>query len=289
MRTALFATVSLITLLGSFQIAQAQSATVAPSQAAPAIGASNSEQPLEITADTALEWNRDKKQYIARTNAKAVQGDFSVSANTLIADYREGKDGATQIYRLTAEGHAVVVSGTSSVTGSKAVYEVDSGKATVTGQNLLLTGTNLQVTAKEKFEYFANEGKLIAYGRPLVTSGEDTLEADQVIAWTTPQGERTNAATGDLKKAEATGNVVIKTPSQTALGDKATYDAPTSMAYLIGNAKVTSGTDTLSGERAEVNLKTKVSRMIGNNGQGRVKGIFYPVNRKRPTIPAKTE
>lgn len=238
--------------------------------------------PLEITADSALEWNRDLHQYVARKNAKAVQGDFSVSADTLTASYDESKGGGTSITVLTAEGNVVITSGTSHASGAKAVYDVVKGEAVLTGNTLKLVDKDLTVTAQEKFEYYTAEGKVIAYGRPLITSGDDTLEADHATAWLAPKG----SATGGLQKAEATGNVIIKTPSQTATGDKATYDAPTSMANLIGHAKVMSGTDTLEGERAEVNLKTKVSRMVGAAGNGRVKGVFYPANRRHKPAAA---
>lgn len=264
-------------------IALAQTATPAPAL-------NSSDQPLEITADSALEWNSEKKQYVARKNAKAVQGDFSASANTLTADYTDGKGGGTQITRLTAEGNAVITSAGNSVHGERAVYDVATGKVVVTGKDLKLVGTNLTVTAKEKFEYFEPEGKLIAYGRPLVTSGTDTLEADMVTAWIARNSDTKVAPTATkdqsgLKRAEANGNVVITTPKERATGDNATYNAETSLAELIGHAVVSSGDNKIEGTRAEMNLKTKVSRMISTDGTGRVKGVFFPVNRKHPTIP----
>ena len=254
---------------------------------APAPALSSSDQPLEITADSALEWNSEKKQYVARKNAKAVQGDFSASANTLTADYTDGK-GGTQITRLTAEGNAVITSAGSSVHGERAVYDVATGKVVVTGKDLKLVSTNLTVTAKEKFEYFEPEGKLIAYGRPLVTSGTDTLEADLVTAWIARKDAKAAPTAKDqsgLKRAEANGNVVITTPKERATGDNATYNAETNLAELIGHAVVSSGDNKIEGTRAEINLKTKVSRMISTDGTGRVKGVFFPVNRKHPTTP----
>ena len=160
----------------------------------------------------------------------------------------------------------------------------------VTGKDLKLVGSNLTVTAKEKFEYFEPEGKLIAYGRPLVTSGTDTLEADMVTAWINRStSAKKEAATTEnqsgLKRAEANGNVIITTPKERASGDNATYNAETSQAELIGHAVVTSGESKIEGTRAEINLKTKVSRMISTDGTGRVKGVFFPVNRKHPTTP----
>lgn len=247
-----------------------------------------SSQPIEITAQSALEWNSAQKQYIARKDAKAVQGDFIVTGDILIADYREGADGSTQIYRLTSEGNVTVTSGTSTATGDKAVYEVDNAVAVMTGNNLRMVGQNLEVTAKERFEYYSNEGKLIAVGRPFVKSGTDTLEADQVTAWLDRSGapETDKAATGNLRRVEADGNVVIITPTEHATSDRATYDADKQLSELIGNAVVKRDKDVMTGERAEMNMTTKVSKMFGSGTKdGRVKGVFYPAKSKKESSP----
>lgn len=264
---------------------------ISPTASSPAVApvpaqtqASTSSQPIEITAQNALEWNSTTKQYIARKDAKAVQGNMSVTSDTLTADYREGTDGSTQIYRLTADGNVTLTSGTSVATGDKAVYEVDTGLATMTGNNLKMTGDQLNVTAKERFEYYSNEGKLIAHGRPLVTSGQDTLEADQVTAWLDQSKDKSSsntAGTGDLKRAEAIGNVIIITPTEHATSDRATYDAATQLSELIGHAVVKRDKDIMQGERAEMNMTTKVSKMFGSGTKdGRVKGVFYPAKAK---------
>jgi lipopolysaccharide export system protein LptA len=84
-----------------------------------------------------------------------------------------------------------------------------------------------------------------------------------------------------LKRAEATGNVIIKTTTETATGDRAVYNADTSQAELIGNASILRDQNTLHGERAEIDLKTGLSRMLGGDGKDtRVKGVFYPATKK---------
>ena len=47
------------------------------------------EIPIEINADDGIEWQRDARAYIARGNARAVQGDVAIHAETLIAYYRD--------------------------------------------------------------------------------------------------------------------------------------------------------------------------------------------------------
>lgn len=257
-------------------------ATPVFAQTSPAPAAADaSAQPLEITADSALEWNRDKRVYIARTNAKAVQGQFSVTADTLTAEYDDSQGGTTTITRLTAEGHVVLTSATSKATGDKAVYDVVKGEAVVTGNNLAFEDKDLRVTATEKFEYYAADGRIVAHGSPVVTSGQDTLKADHVTAWVNrsgtpaPQGQ-----SGNLQRAEAAGHVVITTPGEAATGDRATYDAMAGKAELIGNAEIKQGPNWLKGDRAEMDLKTKVSKMHGEKGTGKVKGVFFPAKMK---------
>src|SRR4051794_4196046 len=50
-----------------------------------------SDQPLNIQADSGIEWQQDQKLYIARGNAVATRGTSEVHADTLIAYYRETK------------------------------------------------------------------------------------------------------------------------------------------------------------------------------------------------------
>ena len=248
-----------------------------------------SASPLEITADNALEWDRTNKQYKARGNAVATQKDMSVTADTLVADYREGKEKKTEIYRLTATGHVVLTSGENKAYGENAVYTMDDGKAVLTGGDLKIVGKDMTITAKDRFEYYANEGRMVAIGAPVITNLDRTLTADKVTAWTAPQ---TNAGAGEAKKPESTssakslgnlqralaeGNVVITTPKEKATSDKATYTAQTDLVELTGNVKLNQGINQLEGERAEMNMATNVSRIFGAPGKGgRVKGVFFP-------------
>jgi lipopolysaccharide export system protein LptA len=199
-------------------------------------------QPLEITADKALEWNQTDKTYVARGNAVAKQGDISVKADLLTANYA-GMDGNTSdVTLLTAEGHVILSTATDTATGDKAIYDLTTGQATLSGH------------------------------RPKVTqNGKNTLEADKMIVWT-----KNNI----LERAEAIGNVIIISGEQTATGDKATYTAASTTAELIGNVKVKQANNWLQGDRAEMNMTTRVSKMTGQSGTGRVKGVFYTGTKK---------
>lgn len=206
--------------------------------------------PLEITADKALEWNQSAKTYVARGSAVAKQGDMSVTADTLTASYAGANGSTSDISQLIAEGHVTLSTGTDVATGEKAVYDLTTGKA-------VLSGTRPKI----------------------VQSGKNTLEADQIVVWTTPEGS--SAKAGTLDHAEAIGNVVITSGAQTATGDKATYSAATTIAELIGNVKVKQGDNWLQGDRAEMNMTTHVNKLTKQKGTGRVKGVFYPGSGKK--------
>lgn len=230
--------------------------------------------PLEITADQTLEWHRLQHQYIARGNAVARQGDVSIAANTLTADYRDGNGSDFEIYRMTAEQNVHLSSRGNNAYGDHAIYEVDSGLAVMTGNNLRLTSPDQVVTARDRFEYHINSGRLNAIGNVRVDRAEDRIEADSMTAiFAGPPGQAQQ-----LDRLEAHGNVVITTPTEVLRGERGHYDAATNRAEISGNVSISRGPNVLTGARAEVDLTTNVSRMFGSgDGQtGRVRGVFYP-------------
>lgn len=206
--------------------------------------------PLEITADQALEWNQTARTYTARGNAKAQQGDFTVSGDTLTAAY-EGKNNSTSdLNKVTAEGHVVILSGQAGKTdraeGAKAVYDITESVITLTGNSS---------------------------NRPQVTRGKDILVADEIKVFMNGQ---------EMERAEAMGSVQISTGGeQKASGDKAIYTKATNTAELIGTVKIMQGYNWIEGDYAKMNLTTKVSTITGQKNRPRVKGIFYPSSGKK--------
>lgn len=231
------------------------------------------DQPLEILAEETLEWHRNIQQYIARGNAVARQGDVTIKADILTADYRETEASAFEIHRLTASGHVEILSRGNVAKGDKAVYNVDRGVAVMTGQLLSLTSPDQKITARDTFEYRVTDGRLDAVGDTYAVRGTDTLRADKMTAlfYQNKVGKR------ELKQLEAHGDVVITTPTEVLRGKKGVYKTDRNVAELTGAVKIERGPNVLTGERAEVNLTTNVSKMFANPAQGgRVRGTFYP-------------
>lgn len=205
--------------------------------------AADQKLPLEITADKALEWNQTDKTYVARGKAVATQGELSVRADTLTATYAGANGNTSDIILLNADGNVTLTSGANVATGDKAVYDLVTGQA-------VLSGTRPKI----------------------VQEGKNTLEADKVTVWT-----KNNV----LDHAEADGNVVIVSSEQKATGNKATYNAVTNTAELIGQVKVTQGPNILEGDKAEMDLTTHVSKMVSADSSKRVKGVFFTNTKKK--------
>lgn len=243
-------------------------------------------EPLEITADQTLEWHRGNKQYIARGNVIVRQGNVTIMADTLTADYRETTGSAFEIYRLTADGNVRIVSQGNTATGQQATYDVDRSVAVMTGDNLSLHSPDQTVTAKESFEYWVAEGRLVGRGNARVTRMGDTLDADSISAVFEEHAGSSDAR--QLKNLGADGHVKITTENEVLTGEKARYESSTNIAELTGNVKITRGPNVLEGQRAEVNLTTNVSKMHGGSvqgGDGRVRGVFYPGSEQKNAAP----
>lgn len=279
-----------LSMLAIPAMAQTPTTPAAKTAAAPkAAPVSDSETPLEIEADKALVWNQKAQQYIAEGNALARQGDMQVQADTLTADYRES-NGRTEVWQLTATGNVRLTGGKATGTGDKLTYDVGTGKAMLTGQNLKLTAEDgSTITADDHFEYWSNERKAMAVGGAVLTQKDTTLSSETITAWlsadsATPQSgakpANAPAAGNGIDKAEATGGVTIKTATETVTAKRGSYDGLKQIAYLYDDVVLTRPPHHLNGARGEVNLATGISQLFAANDSdgtpGRVRGIFYP-------------
>jgi lipopolysaccharide export system protein LptA len=175
------ATVGLIVLLaGSLHHPAAEAQGLNP------LGAGNSAQPIQITANSGIEWQQDKQEYIARGNAVATRGTSEVHADTLTAHYRPSKnksaEGGNEVYRLDADGHVVIKGPTQTVIGDQAVYDVDQQIGVVTGNHLKLTTPTDVVTARDSLEWYDQQQVAVARGDALAIRGDRRISADVLTA-----------------------------------------------------------------------------------------------------------
>lgn len=239
--------------------------------------------PLEIEADKALIWDEGQKQYRAEGNAVAKQGDMQVTADLLTADYRS-TNGQTDIWQITATGNVKLTASGSTGAGDKLVYDVSKGQAVLTGQNLEMIGKDgSKVTATDRFEYWTVDRRAVAVGNAKLIQNQTTLASDTITAWLTDNRKTEGAgdqALNGIDRAEASGAVVITTPTETITANRGEYKGSNNTAYLNGNVVLKRPPNTLTGARAEINLTTNISQLFaGPDAQGkpgRVKGVFYP-------------
>jgi lipopolysaccharide export system protein LptA len=256
----------------------------AAAQSLGGVDLSSSDEPLEITADDGIEWRRDEKIYVARGNARAARGELSVSADVLTARYREGADGKIDVYSIEADGNVRLASADATVTGARAVYDIDKAVLLVTGGDLKAVTEKATVTARDSLEYWDQERVIVARGDAVAIEGDRRVEADILTGYLRQPGESADSDTGGgLYQVEAEGNVRLTTAAEVVRAAKAVYNLDKEIATLSGGVKITRGQNQLNGDYAEVNLKTGVSRLMGSpsatgaaDGGGRVHTLIVP-------------
>ena len=266
-------------LAGGLMLALAVTPAIAQ-QATTSLGAQGGSQ-LEVTADSGIEWQKDRKVYIARGNAQVRRGNFSVRAATLTAHYRDNVEGRSEIYRVEAVGGVVLRNGDDVARGDRAVYDVDRKVLTMTGSDLSYVSGAARITSRDSLEYWEVQATAVARGEAKAVRENDTVRADMLVGHfeNRPRADDPRRSRRELAQIDAIGNVEITNGDNVATAARATYDTATKQAQLTGGVQLTRGSDRLNGDRAEVNMETGVYRMLpgapGTPG-GRVTGTITP-------------
>ncbi len=228
-----------------------------------------SSEPIEISADGSFEWLRAEKKYLAIGNAVVKQGKLSLKSDTLNALY-DDEENRTEIKRVIAEKNVIISSPPHNIYGDKAVYNIETGIVTITGNNLKLATDSETITAKDKFEYNVNTRVMIANTNVVVKHEDDILKSDRLIAYFIDKNGKMV-----LNKVEAKKNVSLKTPKEKITGNFGHYNAISKIATINGNVKISQGKNQLLGNKAVVNLKSGISKIFGSEKK-RVSGTFFP-------------
>jgi lipopolysaccharide export system protein LptA len=88
---------------------------------------------------------------------------------------------------------------------------------------------------------------------------------------------------------EATGHVVVDSPSGQAVGDAGIYDVPSQILHLTGHVVLTREQNVMRGSALEVAMATGIARLTAGAEpqvagqpappQGRVQALFVPAQR----------
>jgi lipopolysaccharide export system protein LptA len=236
-------------------------------------------EPIEISADNGIEWNRDAKTYTARGNAVAAQGNSEIHADTLTASYDSS---SSQIDHVEAEGAVKIINPNQTAYGDHADYDRTKKLLVVTGSALKIESTAETVTARDAFEYWQDQDAMIAKGNVLIVrSNGTTIKGDRATSYF-----RKNAETGkrEVFQVKAEGHVHIDTGKEIVTCDRAVYDPTTQIAVLTGNVALTQGRSEFHGARAELDMNKGISRLLPAPGQ-RVHTTIQPKNAKPSAAP----
>ncbi|AOX19301.1 hypothetical protein A0U90_02205 [Kozakia baliensis] len=206
--------------------------------------------------------------------------------------------GSMELYRMEAVGHVHIFTSTDQAWGDKALYDIDQATLVMTGKNMKLVTPQDVLTARDVMEYHSQTRMSVGRGDATVTTNDGRrVRADVLIAFSAPSDQpaaqagknapapapaQSNNSNGPLssgssklERAYGWGHVLMRTPNETATGDRGVYIFATEMARLIGHVHVTSGQNQNNGASALVNMKTGVAIMNPAPGQ-RIEGLVIP-------------
>lgn len=96
----------------------------------------------EITADDQIEYWEKKQMAVARGNAVATREDKRLRANVLAAYFRNNEKGKSSVYRIEAFDNVQIATDKDQAVSDRAVYNVESGIATLTGSVKIIREQN---------------------------------------------------------------------------------------------------------------------------------------------------
>ena len=136
----------------------------------------------------------------------------------------------------------------------------------------------------DRIEVQDRADRAIFAGNVHVTQAELTLETPRLtVAYSGGQG---GGSSVQIRRLDAAGGVVVKSPSETARGDFGIYDLDRKLITLIGNVQLTRQNDRVSGARLVIDLDSGRAIVDGgppgvNQSGGRVTGHFtVPQNQR---------
>lgn len=273
----------------------------AGAQGAGAAAASDS-RPIDISADSGIEWQQDKQVYVARGNAVATRGATQVRADTLTAHYRPSKsksaEGGNEVYRLDADGHVVIKGPTQTVIGDQAVYDVDQQIGVVTGAHLKLTTPTDTVTARDSLEWYDQQQEAVARGDAFAMRADRRIRADILTAHFTK--DKNAAGTAKTAPSAGPGPAPAKPVAPPKSGIAAGQTKPAGGAGPLdagegsskisridaqGHVVVVTTTDVARGDYGVYNAETGIVTLLGNvsitRGQDTVRGQYAVVDLNR--------
>ena len=145
----------------------------------------DSAAPIEITSDS-MEWLNERKIAIARGNADAVQGRYTLSANVLTAHITSNADDGSvaddsasnsQINLIEAEGNVLLTTPTEKARGNTGTYDVQKKTPTLVGSVVLTQGENVLHGEKLVMDLNTGHSRLEGTAGPAEQDGDGRVKA----------------------------------------------------------------------------------------------------------------
>ena len=274
--------------------------------------------PVTVTARGGFEWRENEQVVIATGDARAVRGDVTVLADTLIAHYRkkgtgpgetapaapgpttvaagsaatgtgatapaaagtagEPDSGGNEVYRLEADGHVRIFTPTDYAQGDHAIYDIDQAVLLLTGHNLKLTTPQDVMTARDSMEYWSQRHIAVGRGNAVVVTSDGRRIAADVLVGYTTD-----------PNAPPDGATPAAAPAKPADPSKPPADPLLASGKLkrveaFGNVEVRTATDIVRGDRGVYVPDTGIARVVGHvrvtHGGNQINGPAADVNMK---------
>ena len=141
----------------------------------------------------------------------------------------------------------------------------------------------VDVTA-ERIEVQDRADRAIFAGNVHVVQAEMTLDTPRLtVAYSGGQGTSNNV---QIRRLDASGGVVVKSPTETAKGDFGVYDLDRKLITLIGNVQLNRDQNQVNGARLVIDLDSGRAVVDGgppgvNESGGRVTGHFTVPQRQQ--------
>ena len=137
----------------------------------------------------------------------------------------------------------------------------------------------------DRIEVQDKADRAIFAGNVHVVQAELTLDTPRLtVAYSGGQGANKNV---QIRRLDAAGGVVVKSPSETAKGDFGIYDLDRKLITLIGNVQLNREQNQVNGSRLVIDLDSGRAVVDGgppgvNQSGGRVTGHFTVPQRQQP-------
>ena len=183
--------------------------------------------------------------------------------------------------RVRSIGIIFALSLAAAASAGMAQVQQQRGVSALKGHN---SNAPVDVTA-DRIEVQDRADRALFVGNVHANQAELTLETQRLtVAYSSAAGGGSGGV--QIRRLDAAGGVVVRSPSETARGDFGIYDLDRRLITIIGNVRLTQGQNTVSGQRLVINLDNGRAVIDGgppgvNSSGGRVTGHFTVPQRNR--------